>query len=207
MKVTVDGWYDTTIHATTNTFDYIVCPWCWLSCFQATQAPPDLPEDETQARPQDLHTDQNQDKESLSRIALPILFNPWYNMVIVDYLWTILGFFKAPAHPQRDRTPSHRETLVTWSNIISVRSDFERTLLFISFHPWSSIQYNMCYERKYFVPQCCHTIGRAVPFASAARNQTLQFLYKLFYNFWQAHPLWHLHWRHPIMSTKFLGNW
>ena len=54
--------------------------------FQATPAPPDLPEDETQAHPQDLHTDQNQDKESLSRIALPILFNPGYNMVIVDYL-------------------------------------------------------------------------------------------------------------------------
>ena len=205
MKVTADGWYDTTIHATTNTFDYIVCPWCWLSCFQATQAPPDLPEDETQARPQDPHTDQNQDKDwstdpiqswiKYGHCRLPV-YDPW----ILQSRCTSFG-------PQRGRTPSHRETLVTWSNIISVRSDFERTLLFISFHPWSSIQYNMCYERKYFVPQCCHTIGRAVPFASAARNQTLQFLYKLFYNFWQAHPLWHLHWRHPIMSTKFLGNW
>ena len=31
--------------------------------FQATPAPPDLPEDETQAHPQDPHTDQNQDKD------------------------------------------------------------------------------------------------------------------------------------------------
>ena len=78
--------------------------------FQATPAPPDLPEDETQAHPQDLHTDQNQDKESLSRIALPILFNPGYNMVIVDYLWTILGFFKAPAHPLVHKGAAHPPT-------------------------------------------------------------------------------------------------
>ena len=43
--------------------DYIVRQWCWLSSFQATRAPPDLPEEETQARPQDPHTDQNQSKD------------------------------------------------------------------------------------------------------------------------------------------------
>ena len=43
-----------------DTFSHIVM---LIILFQATPAPPDLPEDETQARPQDPHTDQNQDKD------------------------------------------------------------------------------------------------------------------------------------------------
>ena len=44
------------------------------------------------------------------RIALPILFNSRYNIVIVDYLWTILGFFKAPAHPLVHKGAAHPST-------------------------------------------------------------------------------------------------
>ena len=44
------------------------------------------------------------------RIALPILFNPGYNVVIVDYLWTIHGFFKDPAHPLVHKGAAHPPT-------------------------------------------------------------------------------------------------
>jgi len=45
----------------------------------------------------------------------------------------------------------------------------------------------MCYERKNTVKMLAQDLlPSVVPFASAACNPTkLQFLYKLFYNFWQ----------------------
>ena len=118
-------------------------------------------------------------------------------------------------HPAKD-------FLVTWPNFISVPSDLERfggtLLLFISFHPRSSIQYNMCYERKYCTidqsefkvkfTNCsaADLLSSTVPFASAACNPTLRFLYKLFYNFWHIHSQCHQHKGTPIISIKFLGN-
>ena len=103
MKVTVD----TTIHAPANTLSMIT------SC--ASDADYLVPR-----QPQPLPTCQKT-KPRLAlripiltkiriRIALPILFNPGYNMVIVDYLWTILGFFKAPAHPLVHKGAAHPPT-------------------------------------------------------------------------------------------------
>ena len=100
--------------------------------------------------------------------------------------------------------PTQPETLVTWSNFISGPSS-GGTPLFISFHPRSSIQYNMCYERKYCTIDqsefkfkftnysAADLLSSTVPFASAACNPTLRFLYKLFYNFWHNHSQCHQH--------------
>ena len=90
------------------------------------------------------------------------------------------------------------------------------TQLFISFHPRSSIQYNMCYERKYC--KCCRSehakpkmrcAALIVPFASAAaRNPRLQFLYGNFFTtFGRKTILYVISIKAPpIISTKFLGN-
>jgi len=115
-----------------------------------------------------------------------------------DDLFGLIRRFSVSLHGLLDRprpclgfkaTPP--ETLVTLVKLY-FRPLIRGDPLFISFHPRSSIQYNVCYdERKYC--KCCNSartqddvlMRSIVPFASAACNPRLQFLYKLFYNFWQ----------------------